>query len=90
MNNKEDVAREGAQKIILKNRELCEKFLEDALSQKLSSQPLFARPTALTTTSALYYTSRSTMNWCTTWLMRLLSHPKAKSFADNGLVLVRM
>jgi hypothetical protein len=30
MKNKGDVAWEGAQKIILKNRELCEKFLEDA------------------------------------------------------------
>jgi hypothetical protein len=32
MKNKGDVAWEGAQKIILKNRELREKFLEDAPS----------------------------------------------------------
>jgi hypothetical protein len=49
----------------------------------------FARPMALTTTSALCYTSRST-NRCTTWLTRLLSHPKARNFADDGLVLGRI
>jgi hypothetical protein len=63
-------------------------ILNNAFSEVIQSTP-FRRPTALTMTSALCYTSRS-MNWCTTWLMILLSDPKERNFMDYGLVLARM
>jgi hypothetical protein len=66
-----------------------EAFVDTHSNEHDGSLPLFARPTALTTTSALCYTSCS-MNQCTTWLMRLLSPPKARNFMDDGLVLARM